>query len=58
MSKKIGEIKQEFEQADWKQLHELYEKYAADERAGVVNLIAKYKKQEAALEQEKRAKLR
>ena len=34
MSKKIGEIKQEFEEADWKQLHELYEKYAADERAG------------------------
>ncbi len=54
MSKKIGEIKKEFEQADWKELQNLYEVYSNDERAGVVSLIAKYKKQEEALEQEKK----
>ena len=54
MSKKISEIKKEFEQADTSQLTELYTLYADDERSGVVNLIQKYKKQEAALEKEKK----
>lgn len=54
MSKKIGEIKQEFEQATQEKLQFLYEMYANDERAGVINLIAKYKKQEEKLETEKR----
>lgn len=54
MSKKIGEIRQEFEQAKAKELPGLYEKYAGDERAGVVSLIAKYKKQEEKLEAERR----
>lgn len=54
MSKKIGEIKKEFEQADSQKLQILYETYASDERSGVVNLIAKYKKQEEALEKEKK----
>lgn len=54
MSNKISEIKKEFEQADWKELQSLYEKYKSDERAGVVSLIAKYKKQEEALEKEKK----
>ena len=53
MSKKIGEIKKEFEQATQKELHLLYEVYANDDRAGVVNLIKKYKKQEEKLEAEK-----
>lgn len=54
MAKKIGEIKQEFEQADNHMLPLLYEKYADDDRAGVISLIAKYKKQEEKLEAEKR----
>lgn len=54
MSNKISEIKKEFEQADWNELQGLYEKYKGDERAGVVSLIAKYKKQEEALEKEKK----
>ncbi len=54
MSKSIGEIKKEFEQADRQSLPALYTLYAEDGRAGVVSLIAKYKKQEERLEQEKR----
>ncbi len=54
MSKKIGEIKKEFEQASMDELASLYEVYADDNRAGVVNLIKKYKKQEEALEKERK----
>ena len=54
MSKSITEIKKEFEQADKQMLSSLYESYADDNRAGVVSLIAKYKKQEEKLEEEKR----
>ena len=54
MSKKIGEIKAEFEQASMSELPALYEKYADDDRAGVVSLIAKYKKQEEKLEAERK----
>lgn len=54
MSKSIREIKQEFEQADKQTLLSLYERYADDDRSGVVSLISKYKKQEEKLEQEKR----
>ena len=44
MSNKIGDIKLEFEQASMSELPSLYEKYADDTRAGVVSVIAKYKK--------------
>ncbi len=54
MNKKIGEIKLEFEQADKESLELLYAKYADDDRAGVVSLIGKYKKQQEKLEQEKK----
>ena len=54
MSKSISEIKKEFEQADNQSLKMLYAMYADDNRAGVVSLIAKYKKQEEKLEEEKR----
>lgn len=54
MTKKISEIKKEFEQADKQDLSILYEKYAKDDRAGVVSLLAKYKKQEEKLEAEKK----
>ena len=54
VNKSISEIKKEFEQADRQSLVTLYEKYAEDNRAGVVSLIAKYKKQEEKLEAEKR----
>ena len=54
MSKSIGEIKKEFEQADRQMLLSLYEIYADDNRAGVVSLISKYKKQEEKLEAEKK----
>ena len=54
MIKSIGEIKKEFEQADRQTLLSLYEVYANDNRAGVVSLISKYKKQEEKLEAEKK----
>lgn len=54
MSKSINEIKKEFEQADNQSLSSLYARYADDNRAGVVSLIAKYKKQEEKLEAEKK----
>lgn len=53
MSKSIADIKREFEQADRQTLLSLYEKYADDNRSGVVSLILKYKKQEEKLEAEK-----
>ena len=53
MSKSIGEIKKEFEQADRQSLPTLYALYAEDGRAGVVSLIAKYKKQEEKLKEER-----
>ena len=54
MNKSISEIKKEFEQADNQSLSSLYAMYADDNRAGVVSLIAKYKKQEEKLEAEKK----
>ncbi len=54
MNKSISEIKKEFEQADSQSLSSLYEKYMDDNRAGVVSLIAKYKKQEEKLAAEKK----
>lgn len=54
MNKSISEIKKEFEQADKQSLPILYQMYGEDNRAGVVSLIAKYKKQEEKLEAEKR----
>lgn len=54
MSKSISEIKKEFEQAENCAI--LYAQYVEDERAGVKSLIAKYKKQEERL-QEERARL-
>ena len=54
MSNSITDIKKEFEQADRQTLLSLYEKYADDNRSGVVSLISKYKKQEEKLEEEKR----
>lgn len=53
MSKKISEIKLEFEQADAREQGILYEKYQADTRSGVVSLIARYKKMQEKLEAEK-----
>lgn len=53
MSKKISEIKKEFEHADKQTLLLLYAEYAEDNRAGVVSLITKYKKQDEKLEKEK-----
>ena len=54
MSNSITDIKREFEQADRQTLLSLYEAYADDNRAGVVSLISKYKKQEEKLEEEKK----
>lgn len=53
MSSSIFDIKIEFEQADTRELSGLYEKYAADSRSGVQNLIIRYKKKEAKLEEER-----
>lgn len=52
MEKKISEIKAEFEAADEKLRSSLYEKYAADTRASVQNLILKYRRQEEKLQEE------
>lgn len=54
MNKKISEIKAEFEAADTTKRNELYVLYEKDERAGVVNLIQKYKKQEEKLKEERK----
>lgn len=54
MSTKISDIKKEFEQANVNDLPVLYQKYADDNRAGVVSIIEKYKKQEEKLEAERR----
>ncbi len=54
MTKSISEIKKEFEQADRQALPSLYEAYADDNRASVVSLIAKYKKQDERIEKERR----
>lgn len=53
MSKSISEIKAEFEQASQEMLSELYSTYESDSRAGVQNLISKYKKQEEKLKEER-----
>lgn len=53
MSKSISEIKTEFEQASQEMLSELYAAYESDSRAGVQNLISKYKKQEEKLKEER-----
>lgn len=54
MSKTLSEIKKEFEQADKNELASLYAQYADDMRAGVVSLLAKYRKQEEKLALEKK----
>ena len=53
MNKKISEIKAEFEAADTTKRNELYVLYEKDERAGIVNLIQKYKNQEEKLKEER-----
>ena len=52
MEKKISEIKEEFANASPEELGSLYACYADDTRTGVVNLIAKYRRQEAKLQEE------
>ncbi|MDO4322424.1 MAG: ribonuclease HII [Lachnospiraceae bacterium] len=52
--KSIAEIKNEFMQADDEALARLFETYADDERAGVVGLIAKYRKKQEKLAAEYR----
>lgn len=54
MTKSITDIKKEFDSASMQERAALYQIYASDSRAGVANLIAKYKKQEEKLEAEKR----
>ncbi len=51
--KSISEIKQELEQADIESRKELLEIYKEDSRAGVVSLLAKYRKQEQKLREER-----
>lgn len=53
MSKSISLIKAEFEKASPEMMHDLYIMYAEDGRIGVRNLIAKYKKQEEKLKEER-----
>lgn len=53
MSKKIAQIRQEFEQAGEKGWDSLSSLYAEDERSGVQNLIEKYRKKKEALAAER-----
>ena len=53
MANSIKDINAEFESASIEEIKELYNKYALDERAGVKNIILKYKKQEEKLEKER-----
>ena len=53
MSKKISEIKKEFESAGNERLQELFAVYADDSRAGVSGLIKKYQKKLEKLELER-----
>ncbi|MBP3899850.1 MAG: ribonuclease HII [Blautia sp.] len=50
--KKIAEIREEFEAADFGSYEELFHKYAEDDRSGVKNLIAKYSRKKQAHEDE------
>ena len=52
MNKSITEIRAEFERAGSDELAELYCRYEADERKGVMALIKKYQKQEQMLKDE------
>lgn len=52
-AKSISQIREEFEAAPVGQLPSLYERYSGDPRAGVRNLILKFRKREEALEKEK-----
>ncbi len=54
MGNSIQQIKWEFEQADKEQMSALYEKYEQDERAGVKQLITRFKKQEEKENQERK----
>lgn len=53
MSKKISDIKKEFETAGNEKLLELFEQYAEDSRAGVSGLIKQYQKKLERLEKER-----
>lgn len=53
MSKSIGEIKAEFEQAEEEMLPSLYELYRDDARSGVRKLIARYQKEQEKLAAER-----
>ena len=53
MGNSIQEVRWEFEQAYGNNLSGLYEKYQEDTRAGVQNLIRKYKKMEEKLQKER-----
>ena len=52
--KTIREIREEFEKASVEDYGELYARYQGDERKGVVQLIAKHRKIEEKLAQEKK----
>lgn len=51
--KTIAEIRKEFEEASAGQLQKLYEQYESDTRSGVRSVIAKYKKREQRLQEER-----
>ena len=50
--KKIAEIREEFEAADFGSYEELFLRYTEDDRSGVKNLIAKYRRKKQAYEDE------
>lgn len=53
MSKSIAQIREEFERAAEPERQKLYAEYVGDARSGVQNLIARFRKKEEALRQER-----
>ena len=53
MGKSIAQIREEFEQSGQSGWQDLYEKYGADDRAGVKKLIASFRKREEKLQEER-----
>lgn len=52
MNKSVKEVKQEWEEADDQTRQVLYTTYAEDDRAGIISLLAKYRRQEKKMEAE------
>lgn len=53
MAEKISEIKDKFQNADMSEYEALFKEYGDDTRAGVINIVKKYRREEDKLREEK-----